>query len=974
MRIVIDLQGAQSASRFRGIGRYSQALAQAMVRNRGSHEIIIALNGLFPETIEPIRAAFDGLLPQENIRVWQAAGPVHAFDPANNWRRYAAEMAREAFLQNLQPDVVHITSLVEGFDDNAVHSIGRLCSDLPCAVTFYDVIPLIQSDVYLKANPVFEKLYTEKLNYLKRADLFLAISESSRREAIDYLGANPDHAINIAAATEPHFKPLSISKDDEAVIRRRFGLDRPFVMYSGATDERKNHLRLIKAFAMLPSAVRKGHQLAIVGGMPGHHQKKFEEYIKFCGLTAEEVVITGRVSDEEMVKLYNLCKLFVFPSWHEGFGLPALEAMSCGAPVIGSDTTSIPEVIGRKDALFSPFDTKAMSRKIARVLGDKKMLADLAKHGLVQATKFSWDESARRAIAAFERMHEQNRKRVGRGTGGARSASLSSLLDGILTLEEDGANDNDFVTTARALAQNYAIPSERQLLVDISELVQRDVRTGVQRVVRSVLVELLKNPPAGFKVEPIYATTLEPGYRYARKFVRQLQLGTTVGARDEPIDIGHNDVFIGLDLSFIILHQEGFYEHLRKIGVPVYFCVYDLLPNLLPELFPSHIPPIFDRWLAEISKADGVFCISRAVADEMAEWVSLFGPKRMRPFNIGWFHLGADLAQSIPTTGMPADADEILVKLAARPSFLMVGTIEPRKNQMQALAAFESLWDQGVDVNLVLVGKHGWNVDLLVEMLRIHPELNHRLFWLQGVSDEYLEEIYASSSCLILAASGEGFGLPLIEAAQHNLPVIARDLLVFREIAGDHAHYFSGFEPEALAAAVGKWLSLNSKGQAPDSSTMPWLTWKKSVANLVNCTLGKQWYKQIISDDVLRFVGSDSRFSTQIGVRKGRDIQTSGKEGYLIYGPYCKLEVGEYRVVIRGQSGVSGTSGVHVDIVTNRGGQVLAKTVLGESVRSTILASLQFSVKEPCVDLEIRVMVPASAEIAISMLEIQPIR
>ena len=113
MRIIIDLQGAQTESRFRGIGRYTLALAKAIVRNRGNHEVLIAISGLFPETIEHIRAAFDGLLPQENIRVWYAPGPVRERQPENNWRRKAAERIREAFLASLEPDVIFITSLFE---------------------------------------------------------------------------------------------------------------------------------------------------------------------------------------------------------------------------------------------------------------------------------------------------------------------------------------------------------------------------------------------------------------------------------------------------------------------------------------------------------------------------------------------------------------------------------------------------------------------------------------------------------------------------------------------------------------------------------------------------------------------------------------------------------------------------------------------------------------------------------------------
>src|SRR5262245_14813847 len=120
MRIVIDMQGAQTESRFRGIGRYTMSFSQAVARNRGRHEIILALNGLFPGAVEPIRAAFDGLLPQENIRVWHAPGPVRESQPGNESRREAAEQIREAFLASLAPDVIHISSLFEGYCDDAV--------------------------------------------------------------------------------------------------------------------------------------------------------------------------------------------------------------------------------------------------------------------------------------------------------------------------------------------------------------------------------------------------------------------------------------------------------------------------------------------------------------------------------------------------------------------------------------------------------------------------------------------------------------------------------------------------------------------------------------------------------------------------------------------------------------------------------------------------------------------------------------
>jgi glycosyltransferase involved in cell wall biosynthesis len=976
MRIVIDLQGAQCGSRHRGIGRYSLALAQAMVRNRGDHEVIIALNGLFPETIEPIRVAFDSLLSQENIRVWHAPGPVSAFDSASTWRRHTAEMIRENFLASLQPDIVHITSLMEGFDDNAVHSIGLLPIKIPTAVTFYDVIPLIQNDVYLAPNPIFEGLYREKLAYLSQADIYFAISESSRLEAIDHLGATTVQAVNIAAAADDIFKPIDVSPAEEQAIRKKFKITRSFVMYSGATDERKNHLRLIKAFSILPIGLQKKYQLAIVGHLPDEHRKKFQDYTKFCGLKATDVLITGRVSDEEMVHLYNLCDLFVFPSWHEGFGLPALEAMSCGAPVIGSNTTSLPEVIGRKDALFDPFDEKSIAIKIAEVLTDANLRKELEQHGPRQAKNFSWDESAKRAITALESWYvkQSDQKSLARN-GPDNLTSEYLLIEGIAKISNPPANEEDWLMTASAINQNHYEPNEKQLLVDVSQLVTVDSKTGIQRVVRSVLLELLANPPEGFQVEPIYGIPGQQGYRYARQFLNRFLHHPEAAVEDGPVIACYGDIFLGLDLGHhIVIEQARVYSDWRRNGVQVYFVIYDLLPVLMPEVFRDVIAPIHAQWLTTLAQTDGVLCISRAVADDMVDWLSVFGGDRSRSFKLGWFHLGGDVAGSIPSMGFPADAEHVLNALSSRPSFLMVGTLEPRKGQMQALAAFEQLWDQDLNVNLVLVGQYGWNVDLLIEMIRKHPELNRRLFWLEGISDEYLEKVYAASTCLIAASEGEGFGLPLIEAAQHKKPIIARDIPVFREVAGDYAFYFSGRTPKNLSGAVCEWLALNKAGKAPKSETMPWLTWKQSTKHLLDVMLGGQWYQHWIPDTVLRFWGGDNRLGTQVGKRIGPDMVSEGQAGYLLFGPYIPLASGQYRVVIRGTLSENGLAGARMDVAIDKGSLILGTSVLNEPDENGNFIALLISLDAPCTDLEVRVWVNQDTDLKISMIEITPLQ
>ncbi|MDZ7598487.1 MAG: glycosyltransferase [Desulfobacterales bacterium] len=113
---------------------------------------------------------------------------------------------------------------------------------------------------------------------------------------------------------------------------------------------------------------------------------------------------------------------------------------------------------------------------------------------------------------------------------------------------------------------------------------------------------------------------------------------------------------------------------------------------------------------------------------------------------------------------------------------------------------------------------------------RAHPQANQHLFWLEGISDEYLERVYEVEAPASIAASyGEGFGLPLIEAAQHKLPVIVRDIPVFREVAGEHAYYFDAQTPDTLARTIRTWLGLYHSNQHPKSDEMPWLTWRKSA-------------------------------------------------------------------------------------------------------------------------------------------------
>lgn len=397
-----------------------------------------------------------------------------------------------------------------------------------------------------------------------------------------------------------------------------------------------------------------------------------------------------------------------------------------------------------------------------------------------------------------------------------------------------GATAAQYANFAANLTANRQPCGLPQLLLDISAVARFDLKTGIERVVRSILNELLINPPHGYRVEPVYYNDFG-GYSYARSFtLRSLGLDEQL-LEETPVQAAPGDLFLGADLILAALPSVANCLHTwRMRGVQLSFIVYDLLPLQRPDCFPPDVEINYRNWLQTVSTvADHLVCISKAVADELEEHLSHNPPRRSRPLQIKHFHLGADIGSSLPTVGLLPDAAQILQTLSEEPTFLMVSTIEPRKGHTQALDAFELLWEQGIEANLAIVGKPGWMTEKLIERLDNHPQQGKRLFCLYAISDEMLEQVYKRSACLLAPSEGEGFGLPLIEAAQHGLPLIVRDIPVFREVAGNHATCFSGSAPQELAKAIRQWIQ-QPEHERTSSNGLPWLTWQQSVQQLLS--------------------------------------------------------------------------------------------------------------------------------------------
>jgi glycosyltransferase involved in cell wall biosynthesis len=1115
----------------------------------------------------------------------------------------------------------------------------RLAS-VPAATTLHELFPSLNRDTPVSdpsdSDPSVQAHWARRTEQLRETDLVLTVSEYCRSQLLDALDLQPERVVVIPRAADERFRRFALLREQESALRLRFALNRDFVMSVGGTAYRKNVEGLIEAYALLPFELRKDHQLALVGGLDADQSRRLRRLARSKGLADDELTVTGYVNDDDLANLYSICKVFVSPSLREEFPLPLLEAMSCGAPVIGSDRSSIPEVVGLSEALFDPLSANCISKKIYEVLTDTEFRAKLKAHGLARARKFSSQESAHRALEALEALHGSRRetrkthppsaksrprlayvsplppersgiadysaellpeltkyyeielitdlakitdrylqesfrrqpiaefeKSAGRydrvlyhignspfhrqmpallerypGTvmlhdfflshllyylervdgmalwrslyeshgypglltrarKGAEAAvwtypcnlsvlsraqgvivhsehakqlarewfgmpaeswvvipqlkripksvdkkdarkilgippdtflvcsfgflaptKLNELLfeswiasslanrkdchlvfvggdgdgkpyqvdgssnrirvtgyvgkddydrylsaadvgvqlrgalsrgetprsvfdcmarglativnahpiladlpaDSVMTLSEGSGvgelvgaldrlyrdpeyrtelgrraqqyvrekldpaliarsyadavekfaadhpvaltsrliveiadlpaspppSDDDLGRVASYIAENSSRCVLPQLFVDVTVLLSLgDYQTGIHRVTRAILSQLLENPPAGYRVEPVFRP-FRQAYRYARTFACK-SLGLEIGdLEDAPVMVNPGDIFLGLDWDpGIDDPARKWLLHHRQRGMRTFFTIYDLLPLRRGDWFKPEMEPVFRGWLLGICQvADGFVCISRGVADEVSSWLDTHQPVSSRALDIGYFHLGSDIEASWPSRGLSSTDQMVLDDLKGREVLVMIGTIEPRKGHNQALSAMERLWAEGEDVSLLICGKRGWMVEWMAERLHSHAELGRRLFWLDQAGDEALLRLYSIASGMLMASEGEGFGLPLVEAARHGVPIITRDLPVFREISGEHAFYFSGTDPADLADALRTWLKLYRRGEHPKSDKLPWLTWEESTKQLLQVVQEGKLYKR----------------------------------------------------------------------------------------------------------------------------------
>ena len=792
-RIWIDGQCFQTASNVRGIGRYVAELLRALYM-RGDAQLVISLNANMTDEAIAARRFLENLLPGVEIHVWFGTAAdgegITGFTPM----RQADERILVDHVNALSPDLVLSPSLFEGFHDLSsplVDTAGLAC---PTACIFHDAIPHRFPERYFH-HPDLTAGYYRRLIAVGHFDLILCNSDFTATELADILDRHDGVSIGagLASAFVDAMAPGVEAEPMEPPLPDRY------VLHVGGLDWRKNIPALISAMALIPQ-VRQG-QLALVlaGGGGTSELAALKAQWAVMGLPPSGLVTASWLSDAQLVACYRQAAVAVQPSLMEGFGLAALEAMTIGCPFLTAHGGAAGEVLNNPEQMFDGQKPEEMASLIERVLTDAPFRDRVVTMGRARAPLFDWRQSAAITMTAIETL-----------------------------LGERGWSPPPRIDPPRPLAR---------IVMDVTATAQSPLNSGIQRVIRR-LSGAMTGRADGPSTVLTYADNASGWYRIRQAWPHAISRS--------PLDrLGHGagDVHVMLDSSWGLPHiQRPRLQDALVLGQQVIHGVHDIGPLTMPAMTVPGMPGVFAEWFRFIlGHSTGIICVSRATADEVDAMIRAI--RLPRPMKIGYLQLGADF------TDGPAD-EAWLDPLGDTPMFLMVGTIEPRKGHAMVLDTFDRYWAAGGQARLVLIGKVGWNTQLLNLRLQNHPQLGRRLFVHDNVSDAQLRGAYDRAHALIMASYLEGFGLPVVEAGHLGCPVILSDLPVFREVAqgAQEADFFPAGDVDGLLACIERAIARpanHSRGSAPR-----WPDWQGTAQQMHDIIFGGRWYKSYMPDEV----------------------------------------------------------------------------------------------------------------------------
>ena len=420
MFLVMDGCPLQTPARDRGIGRFTSGLMSGLKAVRPGWRIEVVEHSRLP----PIPSH-----RVQGLTVRRFDAPL-AYDLQVEANRGVNDRYYADWLLAQRPDHMLFVSIFE-----KLGVVPRFVGDRPAfSAVMHDLIPILFPEHYGVCQPG-EKWFARRLRDIAGTDVLFCNSQLTATESRRLIGPACPPAINVQGAVEDHFIPLTGTALAAATIaiRAKFGITKSVVLYVGGYDYRKNLSGAIAGFAALPAAVRDDLQLVIACFLPDWLREETQRVAERLGLQGQ-VIFTGYVSDEELLVLYQVSRVFFFPSFYEGLGFPMLEAMRCGAPVVCSNTSALPEFAGDVSRMCDPSDPASMAAALAETLAEP--YEDRRADRVAFARSFSWERTAEKVAGAIETTHPTPRPARRRLAWVAASPPAT---------EPEGASDAEFL-------------------------------------------------------------------------------------------------------------------------------------------------------------------------------------------------------------------------------------------------------------------------------------------------------------------------------------------------------------------------------------------------------------------------------------------------------------------------------------------------------------------------------------------------
>jgi glycosyltransferase involved in cell wall biosynthesis len=369
MRICVNASPA--VHHIAGLGRYTQELMAALMAVDSANEYVAFYNRPSEAQVDPPLDRLPHLTTNLPTKPWRMSALLG----------HVLRIPQDRLFPGV--DLFHATD----------HLLPRL-SRVRSVFTLHDLIFRFYPETHKPLNRWFLTFMMPR--FLQAADAVIAVSESTKRDAVRLYGIDETKIKVIYEGVNPRFFPAS--PEAISVVRQKYSLSDSFILSVGTIEPRKNLTALLEAYRVVRDG--GGEFRLVIVGKKGWLYEGFFRRLRELGLE-QEVVFPGFVFDEDLTAFYSAADLFVFPSLYEGFGLPVLEAMACGAPVITSNTSSLPEVAGDAALLIDPNSIEALTDAMKSVMENKQLRDQLRAKGPKQAAKFNWESAARETLAVY---------------------------------------------------------------------------------------------------------------------------------------------------------------------------------------------------------------------------------------------------------------------------------------------------------------------------------------------------------------------------------------------------------------------------------------------------------------------------------------------------------------------------------------------------------------------------------------------